>query len=272
MTDCQKYLSYERVVHYIMEAFNTLNRIREQELENFNVKEDAKRRRHTKKWERNRKERIDGISACQWCEEEADTLHVHHVWTPNIGTKWREATDEAFLSSDSYHPELTDDRTECPNCQQKSFYERKTKSPPFYCTNCKTEFEEPATVDGGEVICRTNIPSKPYTTKTYYKEKAKWVKNNTNEVVSVFEEKYEDVLDEYVSLREAQTVVICESCHYKEEQTLLRRCSSCDTNWHKSGKQCWDCIVKEESLEKCACGNWYNPSYYDECSECRTDK
>ena len=255
-----------------MEAFNTLNRIREQELENFNVKEDAKRRRHTKEWERNREERIDGISACQWCGEESDTLHVHHTWNHNLGTKWKEATDEAFFSSDSYHSELTENRTECPNCQQKGFYKRKTKSPPFYCSNCKTEFANPVTVDGGEVICRANIPSKPYTTKAYYEEKAKWIENNTKEVVSVFEEKYEDVLDEYVTLREEQTVVICESCHYKEEQTSLRRCSSCGTNWYKSGKQCWDCTVKEENLEKCSCGNWYNPSYYEKCSECRTDK
>ena len=261
----------------LMSAFDMLNRIRKQQLSDFNFQDDAEKIRNRKKWKDNREEFLEDKQTCEWCGEVPENnFDVHHTWNKSFNRQWSKASDEAFVSSDAYRPELTDNREECPSCGMKDYYSRKTKTPKHRCNNCSEEFKEPKIVDGGEAITDDDYDDKPYADYEYYEAKAEWTENNSEEVKENFQERYESLLEEYASLRRDQVVAICSKCHYKEEQTRKRLCESCEENWYDpkrgSDNMCWDCIIDEKGLEKCPnCDdNWYQPSKYDGCKDCRS--
>lgn len=253
-----------------------LNRIKSQQLDDFDFKKDARNVRGTKKWDQNRDEYLKDKDVCEWCGRNTDDFDVHHTWGQSFSRQWMKATDDAFVESDAYDSELTNNRKECPSCAMKDYYERKTKNPTYRCNNCKEEFNKPLEVEGGEAIKSDRYGNKTYTTYEYYEEKAKWVDSNRKKVKQKFKHRYEDLMDEYASIRSDQVVAICSKCHYKEEQTRKKRCKECGENWYDpkkiSDNMCWDCIVEKKGLEKCPkCGeNWYQTSRYDKCKSCRS--
>lgn len=260
-----------------MNPFEILNNIKDKQLSEINFKQDARRVRQTKKWKDNREQYLRDIDECNWCGREADSFDVHHEWGKSFSRQWMKATDEAFVDSESYDSSLTNDREECPECRKRDYYERKTMNPSYRCNNCKGEFEQPNLVDGGEAIANDSYDNKPYTTYEYYENKAQWVQSNEDEVLERFMSRYDDLLDEYASLREDQVVAICSKCHYKEEKTKKRFCNRCEENWYDptygSDNMCWNCIVESKGLEECSeCGDgWYNPDSYNSCKDCRTE-
>lgn len=258
-----------------MDPFKTLNKIKGKQLDEVDFKADARRMRQSKKWKENRDEFLEDVEECQWCGRESDSFDVHHEWGKSFSRQWMKATDEAFVESDSYHKELTDDREECPECGKRDYYERKTMNPTYRCNNCKNEFSKPSLVDGGQAITEDDYDNKPYTTYEYYEKKAEWVESNRESVLNKFKSRYDELLEEYASLREDQVVAICSKCHYKEEKTKKKLCNECGENWYDPSygddNMCWDCIVELKGLEICSnCEDgWYNPSSYDFCKECR---
>lgn len=257
-----------------MSPFDKLNSIREEELSTFFKENNEKQKaRQRKKWKDNREEFLEDKNVCEWCGEEPDVFQVHHTWNRDYSRQWTNATDEAFVESDAYDSSLTESREECPSCGKRDFYSRKTKEPKYRCS-CGETFEDTKTVSGKEAVSSDEYDTKPYTSFEYYKKKAEWIDNHREEVLEKFEERYRSVIDEYVSLREDQVVAICNSCHYKFEQTSQRLCENCNSNFHKpSWSMCWDCIVEKEGLEECpSCDDgWYQPEKYDSCSSCRGD-
>jgi ribosomal protein L37AE/L43A len=255
-----------------MSVFSRLNNLKEDDLSRVSMAERATRARQTNEWKENRERILSGIDSCQWCGREADTYHIHHTWSRQLGRKWIRASDAAFANSEAFEPWMAEARDECPECGRRDYYQRKTKTPPFRCSNCGAEFESPRTLDPNEVISRTDCDTKPYTNDGYYTAKVEWIEENRARVREEFETLLDEVIDEYVSMRDDQIVVICEACHYKEEQTPLQLCRDCRSNWHtSSNRKCWDCIVEEEGLEQCGCGDgWYDPDSYNACSECRS--
>lgn len=258
-----------------MSPFEKLNSIKEEELSDFFEENNEKQKaRQRKKWKENRAEFLKDKELCEWCGDEPEMFQVHHTWNRNYGRQWSNAADEAFVESNQYNSSLTKSRQECPDCGKRDFYSRKTKNPEYRCSNCESTFDSPKDVRGKYAVSRDKYDTKPYTTFEYYKKKAEWVDNNRDAVHEKFEQRYQNVIDEYVSLREDQVVAICNSCHFKFEQTSQRLCSKCNSNFHKPNRSmCWDCIVKKEGLEKCSsCGEgWYQPEKYDSCSSCRND-
>lgn len=258
-----------------MDPFKLLNKIKNDQLNQIDFKKDARRIRQTKKWSENRKDFLENKRKCEWCNKETDNFDVHHKWGKSFSRQWMKATDEAFVESNAYDTSLTNDREECPRCGKKDYYERKTKKPKYRCNNCKSEFDNTKYVEGGKAIASDKYNDKPYSTYEYYKEKADWVDNNRGKVLEKFMERYDELLEEYASLREDQVVAICSKCHYKEEKTNKRLCERCEENWYDpsygSDNMCWDCIVDSKGLEKCPeCGDgWYSPDKYDACKDCR---
>jgi hypothetical protein len=258
-----------------MKPFKILNKIKNEQLDDFDFKKDAQNVRNTKKWDQNRDEYLADKERCEWCEKETNKFDVHHTWGQSFSRQWMKATDDAFVDSKQYNSNLTNNRKECPNCSMKDYYKRKTKKPTYRCNNCKTEFNTPEEVEGGVAIKSDKYGNKQYTTDEYYNEKAKWVKSNRDKVKSKFKQRYDKLMDEYASLREDQVVAICNKCHYKEEKTRKRRCPNCEKNWYDPKKMndnmCWDCIVDKKGLEKCPeCDNkWYQPTQYERCKSCR---
>lgn len=257
-----------------MDAFSVMKNIRNNQLSEIDFKSDAEVARKSKEWKQNRDEILDGIESCEWCERETENLHIHHTWGKSFNRQWMKSADEAFIDSDAYSKRLTKDRQECPGCKRRNYYKRKTKSPDYRCKNCGDCFDSPKVRDGGYAIKTEKYDNKPYTTGEYHKEKARWVKNNQDIVMSFFRKRYKSLLDEYKSLRQDQVVPICEKCHYKEERTDKKLCKECEKNWYDSNygdEMCWDCIVDSKGLKECSsCGeNWYNPSYNEKCQSCR---
>lgn len=257
-----------------MNPYEIINSIKDDQISDLDLSGDITRKRGTKEWKENRQEFLEGIEKCEWCGDKPDSFDVHHTWSRDLGRKWIRASDIAFVNSDNYDPSLTTTREECPNCTMKDYYERKTKTPAYRCSNCGEEFESPKIVDGKEAIEDSDKATKPYLKDEYeYMEtKAEWVENNPDKVKEEFDKIYKNILQEYVDIREDQVVAICSSCHYKEEKTNLKRCRNCGENWHqRSNYQCWDCIVEEEGLEECPdCEDgWFSPDNYDACSSCR---
>lgn len=254
-----------------MSLYKRLNAVKNESLSDINFSKDAQKHRSRKKWKKNREEFLNGIDTCAWCNDQTDDFDIHHEWGKSFSREWMKAADEAFLDSSMYSEELTDNRIACPECFSMNYTARKTKNPKYRCSDCKATFKAPKEYDGKIAILRENIPNKPYTTKAYLKAKVNWVENHTEIVHDVFTDRYADMLDEYTDLRDDQCVAICSSCHYKEEQTNLRRCKNCGQEWHKRNKEmCWECLVDKENLVECACGNgWYSSDTYDACSDCR---
>lgn len=258
-----------------MKPLKKLKNIKNEQLDKINFKSDARKARQRKEWSKNREKFLRDKQKCEWCNREPDNFHVHHTWSENFSRKWMNVTDNLFTKSKSYSEDLTNDRQECPNCGKRNYYKRKTKSPDYRCNNCKTEFEDPRKVEGGEVIRDSNYNNKPYSTYQYQKEKSNWVEKNKKQVFEKFLEEYNKMLDKYVSLAEDQVVAICSKCHYKEEKTRKKRCDVCGKNWYNPSKyddnMCWDCIVSKNGLELCSkCENkWYDPDKYDLCKKCR---
>lgn len=254
-----------------MNPYDILNDIREDHISSLDISADLKRRRQRKVWKENREEFLSDTEVCEWCGEKPDSFDVHHSWSRDLGRQWIHASDEAFTQSESFDPSLTENKEGCPNCMKKDYYKRKTKDPTYRCNSCGEEFDEPKEIDGKNIIVDDKFDTKPYMKNGYIEAKAEWAEDNAERIKKAFLERYQSLLDEYMNLREDQVVAICSSCHYKEEQTSLKRCNSCGKNWHKRNKpQCWDCIVKEKGLEECDCGDgWYDPSSYDSCSNCR---
>lgn len=257
------------------DPFDILNSIRRRQLSRVDFKEDADKVRRRKQWKENREEFLSDKDVCEWCGEEPERgFDVHHTWGKSFSRQWNKATDEAFIESDEYNTSLTEDRRECPECGLKNYYERKTKTPTYRC-NCGAEFDKPNVVEGGQALADDDYDNKPYAGYEYYEAKAKWVRDNSEDVWERFQQRYQDLLDEYASLREDQVVAICRKCHYKEEQTRKRLCPVCESNWYDpkkgSDNMCWDCLVDEKGLEECPdCSNgWFQPSKYDACSSCR---
>lgn len=257
-----------------MNPYDVLNTLKEEQISELDLSGDITRKRGTKEWKENRKEFLEDIEYCEWCGDKPESFDIHHTWSRDLGRKWIRASDIAFVNSESYDSSLTKNREECPSCGKKDYYKRKTKDPAFRCSNCEEEFEEPKKVSGKDAISESEYPTKPYLKDEYeyMEKKARWVEDNPDEVKEEFERLYEEILQEYVDIREDQVVAICSSCHYKEEKTPLRRCRNCGENWHKRSKsKCWDCIVEEEGLEECPeCEDgWYSPDNYEACSSCR---
>lgn len=260
----------------IMSPFDILDEVKNKQLNSIDFKSDAQDARNSKEWKENREKLLEDSEQCEWCgESNPNEFHIHHTWSRNISRRWMFATDKAFINSEAYNSDLTENRSQCPNCGMKNYYERKTKNPPYRCNNCKSEFDDPELIDGGGAILNENINNKPYTTYDYYKEKANWVDKNKDCVFKIFQEEYEKLLDEYISMKENQTVVICKRCHYLEEQTSKKRCERCGKNWYNpynySNDMCWDCIVDKKGLKKCSkCDDkWYNPDKNDYCKNCK---
>lgn len=259
----------------MVEPFKLLNKIKSQQLSNINFKSDAKEARRSDEWNKNRDNIIDNIEKCQWCESSPEEIHIHHEWGKSFGREWMKSTDEAFIESESYDKSLTKNREHCPSCGKKDYYKRKTKDPEYRCNNCTEEFDNLEIIDGGDAIKNNKLKNKPYTTYEYFEEKAQWVSNNRDIVREYFMNRYNKLLDEYVSMREDQVVAICGRCHFLEEQTNKKRCSNCDKNWYDPNKvrdkMCWECIVDKKGLEKCSeCeDNWYNPDKNSKCQSCK---
>lgn len=258
-----------------MNPFKTLNRIKSEQLDQYDFQKDASNVRGTKKWTENREQFLSDRTECEWCGRETDDFDVHHTWGQSFSRQWMKATDDAFVESDEYDTDLTENRLECPECGLKDYYERKTKKPKYRCNNCGEEFKDLKLVEGGDAVKSDDYGNKPYTTEGYYQRKAEWVKENKDEVRKKFEIRYQNLLDEYAEMREDQVVAICSKCHYKEEKTPKKLCDECGENWYNPNKlsdnMCWDCIVESKGLEKCSeCqDNWYQPSKYEYCSSCR---
>lgn len=256
------------------DPFDILNKVKNEQLSTINFKSDAKEARQTNEWDNNRQNIIKNINKCEWCGSEPEEIHIHHTWGKSFSRQWMKSSDEAFIESDEYLKSLTNNREHCPNCNKKDYYSRKTKQPEYRCNNCETEFSEVETIDGGLAIKDDSINNKPYTKYEYFKKKAEWVQDNKDTVRDYFFERYNDILDEYVSMREDQIVPICGRCHYLEEQTSKKRCENCEENWYDPRKirdnMCWDCIIEEKGLEKCPLceENWYNPEKNDKCKDC----
>lgn len=258
-----------------MDAFKLLNEVKKDQLEKIDFEKNARNKRQTKEWRTNRSEFLQDKNECEWCGDETDTFDVHHTWSRSFSREWMKSTDEAFVSSDSFDEELTNNREECPECGLRSYRERSTKTPRYRCDSCKSVFSEPLTVDGSEAITEDRYDNKPYTTDEYYERKATWVDNNRDVVMSAFMNRYQDLLDEYAELREDQVVAICSKCHYKEEKTKKRLCNSCETNWYNPSTRydnmCWECIVEKKNLSECdeCSSGWYQSSKYNKCNQCR---
>lgn len=258
-----------------MNPFNKLNKIKKQHLNRIDFKQRAKEVRNTEEWNQNRDAYLQDISECEWCGSDADIYHIHHTWGKSFSRVWMKCVDELFINSNAYDETLTEDRSQCPDCSYKDYYKRKTKSPKYRCNNCGNEFGEPENVDGSVAILSDRFSNKKYTTNSYHREKSRWADNNGESIFSRFDERMEDLMNEYVSLRDDQVVAICEKCHYKEERTNKRRCSRCGENWYNPNKvrdnMCWDCIVDENNLKKCPeCNDgWYQEDKNEFCSDCR---
>lgn len=247
----------------------TLKQIQNEELDQFfEANQNELKPWGRKEWKEQRDNVIGDV--CEWCTSEDGPFHIHHTNNgPNWAREWIKATDKAFINSSQYNPRLTHDREECPSCELRDYYERKTKTPTYRCNNCKEEFEEPNHITGAEAITNDKYDTKPYTADGYYKAKADWLQNNRSDAVNAFTELFEDAMDEYIEM--TGTVTICQSCHFQEEQTSNQRCDNCGENWHNYKKDmCWDCLVEEKGLVECDCGDgWYQESKYDACSDCR---
>lgn len=224
---------------------------------------------NTSRWKERSEEIRSARTNCEWCGDELEAGHVHHlIETPSWGRAWRRAADRAFIRSEAFSDNLVKDREECPKCGLRSYYGRKQKTPTYRCNECKESFEQPKTVPGGQVVIDTSRNTTPYLTGDYYEKKANWVENNTSAIKSEFSTWFDGITEEYFTTDEF--VVICDRCHYNEEQTRNTRCDNCES-WHAPNKpMCWDCLVEEKGLEECSCGDgWYQPDKYNECSACR---
>lgn len=253
-----------------MDTFVVLNEIRDEQLDNFfeSDKHDLQPW-NTTKWKERRAEVIK--EECQWCGNTDGPFHIHHTsTTPQWGREWIHASNTAFVRSDEFDVSLVSNRRECPNCGLRDYYKRKTKTPTYRCNNCKHEFCNPTTVSGANLVASDNRDTKPYTNDGFYREKALWVRENKQRVVDVLEDRFDDIMTQYMSLDE--TVSICQSCHFQEEKTRNTRCDECGEQFHKPNKpMCWDCLVEDKGLVECSnCGSgWYQPSKYSACSDCR---
>lgn len=256
----------------IKQIYKELHRIKESHISELDLSTDFSDRQGTSEWNAKRKELLEARGEeCEWCEATDGPFHIHHTSQTDLGSQWFIATDEAFTESNSYDPSTTKDREECPDCGLKDYYARKTKSPTYRCS-CGAEFESPKEVSGKNAIIGERYDTKPYVTAQYLADKLNWVQEHTDRVKEQFISRYTDILDTYESLQSDEVVVICESCHYKEEQTSLRLCSVCNSNWHKRNKsKCWDCLVEAENLKECSCGDgWYSADKYSQCADCRS--
>lgn len=252
-----------------MDAIESLNKIRDEQLDAF-FDDDSNELRpwQSKEWKENRSEVVKDV--CEWCGDTDGPFHVHHTSnTPQWGREWIHASNEAFVTGSDTAEQYITERSECPSCGLRDYYERKTKSPTFRCNNCEAEFDEPKTLSGTEVVTDRNRQTKPYVKSGFYREKANWVANNRDAVRSVFQDTFDKLMTEYMELDE--TVTICQSCHFQEERTKNVRCSECEKQFHKPNKpMCWDCLVDEKGLQECDCDDgWYQPEKYDSCSDCR---
>lgn len=257
-----------------MEPFKVLNKIKSEQLSEIDFKSDMQKARKREEWDKNRNEILDDVEKCQWCGSNPDEIHIHHKWSKSFGREWMKSTDEAFIDSSSYNESLTKNRKQCPNCNKKNYYSRKTKEPEYRCNNCSEEFNNLEVVEGGCAIKDDSLQNKPYTTYEYFVKKANWTSENKETVKEYFMSRYDKLLDEYVSMREDQVIPICGKCHFLEEQTKKKRCSECEVNWYDPSKirdnMCWDCVVDKKGLEKCPeCEeSWYNPDKNDACKSC----
>jgi ribosomal protein L37AE/L43A len=257
-----------------MNPYESINSVKDDQISELDLSGDLTRKRGTKEWKENREDFLKDVKRCEWCGDEPESFDIHHTWSRDLGRKWIRASDIAFVKSEEYDSSLTKDREECPDCGKRDYYERKTKEPKYRCSNCSLEFSSPTQISGKESIKNSDIATKPYLEDEYeyMKQKAEWIEQNPSKVKDEFEKLYQEILQEYVDIREDQVVAICSSCHYKEEKTNLRRCRDCGENWHqRSNYKCWDCIVEEEGLKQCSdCDDgWYSPDNYDACSSCR---
>jgi len=246
-----------------------LNDILSEELDNFFDKNEGELRPwQTAEWKENRNE-IFG-DECEWSGETDEAMHIHHTDSgPNWSREWIKATDIAFVNSNDWNAELAKNREECPNCNLRDYYARKTKNPKYRCNNCGETFKSPKTISPKNVISNDKYDTKPYVKSGYYKSKLDWLSENRSEVRTVFAERFQMIMDEYMNM--VEVVTICQSCHFQEEQTSNKRCKECGENWHKYNKEmCWDCLVEIKGLVKCDCGDgWYQESKYQSCSSCR---
>lgn len=249
--------------------FKRINDIKETQLtEFFNDNESRLRPWQSDEWEKNREDTLN--EHCEWCGEDDETLQIHHTTnSPRWHTEWMKAANAAFAASTDFDSTLVSEREECPECELCSFYERKTKQPTYRCNNCENEFSNPVTLTGSQVAQDYTVETKRYANDGYYEALAKWVKQNESAVYAEFESRFSTLMQEYISMEDV--VTICQSCHFKEEQTSLQRCSNCDEEFHKrSNEMCWDCLVEKKGLVECDCGDgWYQESKYDSCSDCR---
>lgn len=254
--------------------FNKLNAIRAEELSSFSEENEARLRPYsTKAWQENRAARLGENPECEWCGDTDGPFQIHHLESIQWTRVWTNATDDAFTTADAFDPSLGEGREECPSCGLRDYYARKTKDPTYRCNNCGEEFADPQFVPPGEVIRNDRYDTKPYTSYAYYEAKAAWVDENRDAVHDAFDERVDKAMNEYVELNEDNTVVICQSCHFQEEQTSNTRCSNCG-EWHGGNRSlCWECFAEEKGIEQCPdCGDgWYQPDSYDACSDCRED-
>lgn len=246
-----------------------LNKILSEELSEFFDEKDGELRPwQTAEWKANRDEIVG--DKCEWCGETDAPMHIHHTDSgPNWSREWIKATDEAFVTSEAWTPELGKKREECPSCGFKDYYARKTKTPTYRCNNCEETFESPTMISPAEAIQSDSYDTKPYVADGYYASKLDWLQDNREEARDVFMARFEDLMKKYVDM--VEVVTICQSCHFQEDQTSNRRCKECGENWHKYNKEmCWDCLVEQKGLVECECGDgWYQESKYDACSSCR---
>lgn len=246
-----------------------LNEILSEELDEFFEDNDTKLRPWgKKKWKENRELTVG--DTCEWCGDTEGPFHVHHTGSgPNWAKEWIVATDISFGLSESFSADMVNPRDECPSCELRNYYSRKTKTPTYRCKNCEAEFDSPHTVTS-ELVCDDAYTTKKYVVDGFYQAKLEWLEDNRGVARDVFIERFEAKMNEYVSMNTG-VVTICQSCHFQHEQTSNRRCSECGENWHKYNKEmCWDCLVEQKGLVECDCGDgWYQESKYDACSSCR---
>jgi len=179
-------------------------------------------------WRRKRSEFIEN-KVCKWCGSKS-SLVIHHTKSPlrfkQVVSRVRRRFLRQKIKDGEFKGQMKRLRL-CPHCRKRSFYRRTTMKPPYRCSLCGYEFEEPE-----EVRIRTNWLSK--------KDWRRFMRKYGSEINERAAELPTRGHEYYMSLKDC--IALCKKCHFALHKGLVL-CRTCKKKYHlKQHSSCWNCI------------------------------